>query len=359
MPRSRRHPDGPSRVGPNPATCDRPAGRFRGLDSLAVWDGPFHSAAVGRPNLRLARPCRQAWRRPFRGPGQDHAARRMAGHQSPHAIRRLHGSTWLRPRAYATVRHDSGTALSRRSKRMRTRESRSKPRRATFRLSSESFLSARARCFWTTRSGPNGFRQPSSSLRVDRTTTTRLWQQRKQEEFGLRGLATRTNETPCGSRGAARRAGRLPSASRLRIIRTTFGQRLPRTAMDESSSSGPASPPAANGGFSLVRSSPAIFPRWRRSRLLRTSITELWRTRTARSTWFGKASGTAWRRSSDQETEDFVKARAPSRKPAKPFCSKRPTQYSTDRGASPSSLATCGQVIPWATSSTPSWRRWS
>ena len=61
---------------------------------------------------------------------------------------------------------------------------------------------------------------------------------------------------------------------------------------------------------------------------------------------------------SDQEAEDFVKARAPWRKPARPFCSKRPTQYSTDRGASPSSLATCGQVIPWATSSTP-WRRWS
>ncbi len=44
---------------------------------------------------------------------------------------------------------------------------------------------------------------------------------------------------------------------------------------------------------------------------------------------------------------------SPSRNPAKPFCSKPRTQYSTDRGASPNNLATSGQVIPWATKSTP------
>ncbi len=50
--------------------------------------------------------------------------------------------------------------------------------------------------------------------------------------------------------------------------------------------------------------------------------------------------------------------RSPSRNPAKPFRSKPRTQYSTDRGASPRSLATSGQLMPWATKSTPC-RRWS
>jgi hypothetical protein len=46
-------------------------------------------------------------------------------------------------------------------------------------------------------------------------------------------------------------------------------------------------------------------------------------------------------------------ARSPSCNPAKPLASKPRTQYSTDRGASPNSLATSGHVIPWATRSTP------
>src|SRR5258708_15269064 len=51
-------------------------------------------------------------------------------------------------------------------------------------------------------------------------------------------------------------------------------------------------------------------------------------------------------------------ARSPSCNPARPLASKSRTQYSTDRGASPNSLATSGQVIPWATRSTPC-SRWS
>ncbi len=48
--------------------------------------------------------------------------------------------------------------------------------------------------------------------------------------------------------------------------------------------------------------------------------------------------------------------RSPSRNPAKPFSSKPRTQYSTDRGASPSSFATSGHVMPCATNNTP-WSR--
>jgi len=50
--------------------------------------------------------------------------------------------------------------------------------------------------------------------------------------------------------------------------------------------------------------------------------------------------------------------RSPSTRPVRPFSSKRRTQYSTVRGASPKSRPTSGQLIPWATSNTP-WRRWS
>ena len=50
--------------------------------------------------------------------------------------------------------------------------------------------------------------------------------------------------------------------------------------------------------------------------------------------------------------------RSPSTRPARPFSSKRRTQYSTVRGASPKSRPTSGQLNPWATSNTP-WRRWS
>ena len=45
--------------------------------------------------------------------------------------------------------------------------------------------------------------------------------------------------------------------------------------------------------------------------------------------------------------------RSPSSNPARPSLSKRPTQYSTDRGASPSRRATSGQVMPCATKSNP------
>ena len=45
--------------------------------------------------------------------------------------------------------------------------------------------------------------------------------------------------------------------------------------------------------------------------------------------------------------------RSPSCKPANPASSKRRTQYSTERGASPSKAATSGQVKPCATKSTP------
>ena len=50
--------------------------------------------------------------------------------------------------------------------------------------------------------------------------------------------------------------------------------------------------------------------------------------------------------------------RSPSTNPPSPFSSKRRTQYSTVRGASPRRRLTSGHVIPWATNRTP-WSRWS
>lgn len=50
--------------------------------------------------------------------------------------------------------------------------------------------------------------------------------------------------------------------------------------------------------------------------------------------------------------------RSKSTSPESPSSSNRWTQYSTVRGASPSNLPTCGQLIPWATRST-AWSRWS
>ena len=50
--------------------------------------------------------------------------------------------------------------------------------------------------------------------------------------------------------------------------------------------------------------------------------------------------------------------RGPSVNPARPWASKRRTQFSTVRGASPSKRLTSGQVAPCATNNTP-WSRWS
>ena len=45
--------------------------------------------------------------------------------------------------------------------------------------------------------------------------------------------------------------------------------------------------------------------------------------------------------------------RSPSDKPANPCASNRWTQFTTVRGESPNNSATCGHVMPWATSKTP------
>jgi len=63
-------------------------------------------------------------------------------------------------------------------------------------------------------------------------------------------------------------------------------------------------------------------------------------------------------RNSSSPRRDGLPGRSRSTSPERPSASKRWTQYSTVRGASPSKRPTSGQLIPCATSNT-GWSRWS